>query len=126
MVYVDTNILIYLLEKHERYSDLAVKALEEFSEHNSGLLTSVITITEFLAGTRTSTPATLHLVPQLQFAMVNESIAEQAALLQRSQRLQIGDAIHLATAIKQKADLFFTNDKQLAKAVAKFIKVRSL
>lgn len=126
MIYLDTNILIYLLEQHDTYSNLVAEALEESAKSNVTLVTSTVTVTEFLAGTAPSSLATLHKVPRLQFISLSENLAEQAALLQRENNLQIGDAIHLATAIERQVEVFFTNDKQLAKIAKKYLVVKTI
>lgn len=126
VVYLDTNILIYLFEQHDTYSELVAKLLEDYTKNGETLITSTITVTEFLAGTTASTLKTLQTVPRLHFIPLSESLAEQAALLQRKGSLQIGDAIHLATALGQQASTFFTNDKQLAKMAKDYMSVRHL
>lgn len=127
MTYLDTNILIYLLEGHQQYGSQIATALEDLTEKDNFLVTSAITVTEFLAGTTSSSLNTLQLVPKLKFVMLDEVLAEQAANLQRKHSsLQIGDSIHLATALYAQSALFFTNDKQLAKVVAEYLRVRTL
>ena len=126
MLYVDTNILIYLFESHDPYSKKVASILEEATNNGKQLVTSAITVTEFLAGTTSSSLETLHKVPKLNFISVDENLAEQAAILQRENNVKIGDSIHLATAIEQKAEAFFTNDKKLIKVVEKYISVISL
>lgn len=126
MLYLDTNILIYLFELHDPYSKKVATILEEFTESGKQLLTSAITVTEFLAGTTSSSLETLHRVPRLNIIPVDENLAEQAAKLQRKNSIKIGDSIHLATAIQQKTEAFFTNDKRLTKIVEKYIPVISL
>ena len=126
MLYLDTNILIYLFELHDPYSKKVATILEEFTESGKQLLTSAITVTEFLAGTTSSSLETLHRVPRLNIIPVDENLAEQAANLQRKNSIKIGDSIHLATAIQQKTEAFFTNDKKLTKIVEKYIPVISL
>jgi len=125
ILYLDTNILIYLLERHESYSAKVAEDLEAYTK--TGLLgTSTITITEFLAGTVSSNLSTIRKIPKLSFLTLDEVLAENAALLQRKTRLQIGDAIHLATAMQLQAECFFTNDKQLAKVAQAYLPVKSL
>lgn len=127
MVYLDTNILIYLMEGHPQYGTQIAAALEELTGQNDMLITSAITVTEFLAGTSSSSLVTLQQVPKLKLVGFDETLAEQAAVLQRKHSsLQIGDAIHLATALQQQTTLFFTNDKSLAKIIAKYLKVKTL
>lgn len=127
MTYLDTNILIYLMEGHPQYAQAVARELEKLAGQNGIFITSALTITEFLAGTASSNLITLQKLPRLRFVILNEILAEHAANLQRKhQGLQIGDAVHLATAIQEGAKLFFTNDKVLIKVVAEYIKVQSL
>jgi predicted nucleic acid-binding protein len=125
-LYLDTNILIYLLERHEPYSNLVADTLEEYTKTGGTLVTSTITITEFLAGTASSNLTILRKVPKLQLISLDETLAEEAALLQSKTKLQIGDAIHLATALQLHAQYLFTNDKQLAKTAEAHIAVKKL
>ncbi len=128
-LYLDTNILIYLFELHGTYSQRVAEVLQKFTEADGDaeLITSTITITEFLAGTTSSDLGTLSRVPRLRFITLDECLAEQAADLQRSNNLQIGDAIHLATAIAHGgAGALFTNDKHLAKIAQRHVTVKKL
>ena len=125
MLYLDTNILIYLLEGHEAYAEAVASMLGEYTSSGSLLVTSTITITEFLAGTDSIGLSVLRQIPRLQFIVLDELLAERAALLKIKEGLQIGDAIHLATAIQQEAD-FFTNDKILARAAKEYTSVKTL
>jgi len=126
MLYLDTNILIYLFELHDPYSKKVAIILEEFTDSGKQLVTSAVTVTEFLAVTTLSSLETLHKVPKLNIISVNENLAEQAAIIQRKNSIKIGDSIHLATAISQKAEAFFTNDKKLIKVVDKYLSVISM
>lgn len=127
MTYLDTNILIYLLEGHQQYGNQVAAALEELTTENRILITSAVTITEFLAGTTSSSLATLKQMPKLNFIKLDETLAEQAAILHRKHSsLQIGDAIHLATAIQEQTNLFFTNDKPFAKIISNYSTVKTL
>jgi predicted nucleic acid-binding protein len=127
MIYVDTNILIYLLEGHQQYGKFIAESLDELTAQGDSLISSVITITEFLAGNAVSSLKTLEQVPRLRFVNLDMALAKYAATLQRKHpALHIGDAVHLATAIQQQANLLFTNDKILAKTAAGYLKVKSL
>jgi len=126
VIYIDANILIYLLEDHGEKSLFIADTLDEFRAKQQPFLTSVITITEFLAGTRTLNRDTLGTISGLGFQIVDETIAESAARLQRDKNLKIGDAVHLATAIQNNAAVFFTNDRQLAKAASQYLEVKTL
>lgn len=121
MIYIDTNIFIYLFEGHKLYGNQVANALDTYKDQNKQLLTSAITVTEFLAGTNDSNLNTLRQLPNLSIVPLDENIAEQAAILQRKNNIKIGDSIHLATALKLKAESFYTNDKELSKIVTKYI-----
>jgi predicted nucleic acid-binding protein len=123
-LYVDTNIFIYLLERHEHLSSRVATELEQFVKSpDSGLLTSTVTITEFLAGTKSTSSETLKRIPRLTFCNLDENIAERAGQLKRKNGLKIGDAIHLASAISSNAEALYTNDKQLIAIASKHLKV---
>jgi predicted nucleic acid-binding protein len=125
LLYIDTNILIYLLERHEPYGAQVADILEAHANDGGELITSTITITEFLAGTMSSNATIIHTIPRLDFVALDEALAEQAAMIQRKTNIKIGDAIHLATAVQQQAS-FFTNDKPLAKIAKKYLSVQDL
>ena len=100
--------------------------LTAHAEIGGTLVTSTLTITEFLAGTSGSTRVSLDSVPGLSFWPLDDEVAELAAHHQRQSKLHIGDAIHLATAVAAKAQGIVTNDRQLARAVAGQIPVIGL
>lgn len=127
MLYLDTNILIYLLEGHPKYGPAVVKILEQAAADGQALSTSALTITEFLAGTKSTNAAVLDQIPRLTFVLVSEEIAKRAGLLQQNHSsLKIGDALHLATALQGKAKLFVTNDALLAKVAQHYMTTQSL
>jgi predicted nucleic acid-binding protein len=126
MIYLDTNILIYLLERHEPYSSLVADTLEKYAATNNMLVSSVVAVTEFLAGTTSGSLGTLKHIPRLEFIMLEENLAEQAAILQKDNKMQIGDAIHLASAIYSQSELLFTNDRQLSRIALKYMPVKTL
>jgi predicted nucleic acid-binding protein len=126
VVYVDTNILIYLYEYHPVYGRRVADELTSLGEEGQTLISSTLIITECLAGTNGVTLANLHSTANLQFIHLDEVVAEKAAGLQRETSLRIGDAIHLATALTQKADVLFTNDLLFAKTAVKYLPVKTL
>lgn len=126
MVYLDTNVFVYLLESRGSYSLRTADVLNNLRSQDESFITSVITITEFLAGTEAPGPEALQQVSNLRFLDMDEACAVQAALLQRETKLHISDAIHLATAVKYRSDLLFTNDKQLATVAKKYLPVKTL
>lgn len=126
MVYIDTNILIYLFEDHPDYGRKVADELTSLKEQNQPLICSTLLIAECLAGTNGVTLATLNNTANLHFVHLDEVMAEKAASLQQETSLRIGDAIHLATALVQEADMLFTNDLPFAKIAAKYLPVKTL
>jgi predicted nucleic acid-binding protein len=53
-------------------------------------------------------------MPNLTVYPVDDIVAEEAARLRAVYNLKMPDAIHIATAIIRRADVFLTNDYQLA------------
>jgi predicted nucleic acid-binding protein len=126
MVYLDTNVLIYLLEDHPVYGALVADKLTELRNSGQEFATSVLTITELLAGTRSSKDSIIDDIPHLETHNITKAIATKAAMIQRDTGLNIGDSLHLATALIQNADAIFTNDKQLAKTASKYLPITSV
>ncbi|MEO6760861.1 MAG: type II toxin-antitoxin system VapC family toxin [Candidatus Saccharimonadales bacterium] len=125
MVYLDSNILIYLFEHHPQFGRQVADIISGLQPTNR-FICSTLTVTECLAQVTKITLKTFHELPQLDLIPLDEAVANQAATLQRDANLRIGDAIHLATALQEKADLFLTNDLQLAKIAQKYLKVQIL
>jgi predicted nucleic acid-binding protein len=122
MMYLDTNILVYLLEDH---GNLSIQVADTLEASSGQLTSSAIAITEFLAGTDAPLSA-LQQIPKLDFVNLDDIVAENAGHLQRKHKLHIGDSIHLASAISVQATLFFTNDKKLAKIANNYLKTQTL
>ncbi len=125
MIYIDTNIFIYLFEQHPDFGEKVVQTIDALRENNQ-LICSALTVTECLAQVTEVTLDTFLAMPGLHMAILDANLAAEAGHLQRETHLRIGDAIHLATAVQYKAELFFTNDKQLAKIAAKYLAVKTL
>ncbi len=126
MVYVDTNILIYLLEDTGDTSTKTADIFERLKSQGHVFASSVLSITEFMAGTTGGTLEMLRSIPGLSFHQIEESVATKAALLQRESTLRIGDALHLATALDMNCEVLFTNDKKFSKIAATYIKVQMI
>jgi len=124
VVYLDTNVVIYLLENHPVHGHPIAQKLTALKEEGESFVASTLLVTEFLAGTTGATFNDLSRFIDLEFKDVNLDIARQAADYQRKYGLLIGDAIHLATATElSPVSGLLTYDKQLAKAAAKHLTV---
>ena len=119
MIAYDTNILIYALEGTSSWSN-AAQSIVQKGEHEGAVL-SVLAWQELLTGVVLHEDDSAELKAVLQdlgatkFMPVNLSICERALnLTKRYGRAVYGyDAIHIATAIENKAEVFITNDKML-------------
>ena len=125
MVYLDTNILVYLFEHHPTYGRCVAETITELHvDHTFNCAT--LTVTEGLAQVTKITLETFLAMPDLQLVPLDATIAARAGKLQHDTGLKIGDAIHLATALDRQADVFLTNDKRLAKTAAQYLSVKTL
>lgn len=125
MIYVDTNILIYLLEPTIHSSRVA-EIFDAVISSGDSLVSSTLLIIEFLAGTKGSNIDILLNLPSFEFIDLNATIAAKAAELQRSTKLTLGDASHLATALVTGCTKLITNDLGLARIAAQHITVQTL
>lgn len=114
MVYLDTNILIYLFENHPNYAHGVATYITTCQKAGTPLITSAITVAELIAGNKNINLKTIKLVHGLQIIPVSEDIAEYAGKLQVKNNMHIGDAIHLATALASDCKKIYTNDAKLA------------
>lgn len=117
-VYMDTNIVIYAIEGIAGYAAqvqpllLAMKTAEVF------VVTSELSLAETLVGPIKSNNLSIQQTyrsflttsPILEVVPVSRRILEEAAQLRATTKLQLPDAIHLATALQYQCDSFLTND----------------
>ena len=115
---IDSMILIYLIEKNQKFFAAAKTALESADQ----IILSSLGLGEILAGFEKSSDAD----GKLRFLSFIESykkisvvgFGKQEALIFAELRskypsIKPPDAIHLATAISARADRFLTNDQHL-------------
>ena len=120
---LDTNILIYYLEGIEPEASKIGKVLAGFmNSENEGLI-STITVAEiltgfYLAGDINRAAKVKKLLIDLtlnsfKIVPVTFEIADLAANLRAKKGGRLPDALILATAINQKADVIYSQDKDL-------------
>jgi predicted nucleic acid-binding protein len=120
LLFVDTNIIIYLLDNHPRYGELAMAVLEAIEAGQAVAVTSVLTLAEVLTkparvgNERAMQDYELYLTnfPNLKLVAVDQTVARTAARLRALYPLKMPDAIQLATAQLAVVDAIITNDKQ--------------
>ena len=119
IIAIDTSIVVYLLDNHPRYVDLAAAVMEAIEQGRLQGVTSTITLAEVLTA-----PAKAGNVPALQdyelylthfpnFSILppDAATARQAALVRAQTGLRLPDAIQIATARQAGAQAVVGNDK---------------
>lgn len=131
MIALDTNLFIYVLEEHPEFGNRAALVLAE--AQGNGMASELVYL-ELL-----SAPAFKRLEykrqalnflegQQLEFVPLDKTVLLQAAALRaaRTPVLGVGDALHIASALRAGADTFITNDKALAKLTIPGLKIETL
>ncbi len=118
-VYIDSNILIYTIERVVPYAQMLDPFWQELAAQRAQAITSELTSLETLVGPMRSGDATLEALfrrvlfrsPTLRLIPVSMGIIERAAHLRaRLPGLKTPDAIHAATALEEGVATFITND----------------
>lgn len=120
-VFVDTSPVIYYLENNAQYRDKIKGFLEECLKEHVQLVTSAITVEEYLVFPYSAGKAELIdnfkrflAYLNVETVSIDSAIAEQAAKLRGKYRhFKAMDSLQLASAMASGCNLFLTNDKQL-------------
>ena len=120
-VFVDTATIIYYLENSSLYMDFIKKLFAKCIEEDIQVVTSAITVEEYLVFPYSS--GQMELVDNfkrfieymnIEVVDIDSVIAEQGAKIRgRYKNFKAMDALQIATAVVSGCDMFFTNDKQL-------------
>lgn len=120
-VFVDTAPIIYYLENSALYMDAIKNFFAKCIEENIQIVTSTITIEEYLvfpysSGKMDFADNFKKFIEYMNIEVVDidSKIAEQGAKIRgQYKNFKAMDALQIATAIVSGCDMFFTNDKQL-------------
>lgn len=120
-VFVDTAPIIYYLENSALYMDLIKKFFTKCLKENIQIVTSAITVEEYLvfpysSGKMEFADNFKKFIDYMDIEVVDidSKIAEQAAGIRgQYKNFKAMDALQIATAVVSGCDMFFTNDKQL-------------
>jgi len=120
---MDTNILIYFLEGIEPEASKAEKILKGFTKNEDEGIVSTITVAEvltgfYLEGDLTRVNKMKNIFDDLTFSSlkivpVTFRIADMAANLRAKRGGKLPDAIIVATALDQAANVVYSEDKDL-------------
>jgi predicted nucleic acid-binding protein len=121
VVGLDTAPLIYFMEDHAKYRPVLVPFFEALDVGEFSAVTSVLTLCEVL--TQPFRKGALELAEDYRRILlraahlttlnVTPEIAEAAARLRADHNLRTPDAVQIATAIREGASSFVTNDTDL-------------
>lgn len=120
-VAIDTNALIYLMERHPLYHDLCKEVFVLIEKGHLVGITSVLLFTEVLTkplkdnniAVVRAYKAVLSTFPNLVIKQIDKQTSILAAELRAKYSVKTPDALFLATAILENADAFVTNDVRL-------------
>ena len=120
-VFIDTAPFIYYLENSSLYMGMVKKFFTKCIEENIQIVTSAITIEEYLVFPYSNGKMELAdnfekfiEYMNIEIVDINSEIAEQGAKIRgQYKNFKAMDALQIATAIASGCDMFFTNDKQL-------------
>lgn len=122
LVAIDTCVFIYLMERNAKYFNVANAVFEWMERSEASAVTSTVVLTEILVQPyRSAEPqadafySLLTTLPNLEWIAPSLRIANSAASLRATYRLQTPDALIAATAIHSRATVFITNDPIFAR-----------
>jgi predicted nucleic acid-binding protein len=131
MIALDSNVFIYVLDKHPRFFEPARAALNAAARES--VVISALVYTESLAKLRgrvfeESREWLDALCEQAQIKVVDidAALAVSAAQLRSSHKLKTADALHIATALSCGASRFITNDLLLTRLAIKGLDIQGL
>lgn len=118
LIAVDSCVFIYLMERNPEYFDAANQVFEWIERPESSAVTSTVVLTEILVQPYKNGDlrqadnlySLLTSMPHLEWVAPSLRIANLAAALRGSYRMQTPDALVAATAILCKASALITND----------------
>ncbi len=118
---LDTSAFIYHLEASPTYTALLLPIFQDIERGRWRAVASTLAFLEAFVepsqraneGRRAALAALLASFPGIAWIAVDLAVADRAASLRTRYRLRTPDAIHLATAVQEGADLFLTNDHEL-------------
>jgi predicted nucleic acid-binding protein len=121
IVFLDTNIVIYVVEGHPVFGPRARVRLASAQAAGDVLMISDLTRMECLVGPLRSGNAALEAQFRTFFAAagvqvvpITAAVCDRAAHLRATTSFKPMDALHLAAAVEHGASVFLTNDTRLS------------
>jgi predicted nucleic acid-binding protein len=121
-VFLDTNLLIYLLEDFGELSIKTIELLRRMKERRDSFITSTLSIGEVLVKPVSSGSRDwerrynlFFSSPGMRILPFDQSCARLYAEIRKDRTIRVPDAIQLACAGSARCNLFVTNDDHLAR-----------
>ncbi len=121
-VYWDTMLFAYILEGNPVFGQPTREAYEKFLHRGDTICTSVFTLGEILVRPKmVKDDETYRSIRrymrggEIELLPFTAETAEEYSTVRARTRLKAADAIHAATAILARVDLFVTNDQEIRK-----------
>jgi predicted nucleic acid-binding protein len=126
MVFLDSCILIYLLEGNDAFSSRIAAAIQ--ASQNQVFCANELVRFECLVGPLRSRNETLRSAYESYFDTVRilemgREVFDEAAKIRAAHCLKTPDALHLATAIRHQCEEFWTGDTRFA-ALSNLVRVQ--
>ncbi|HLO99841.1 MAG TPA: type II toxin-antitoxin system VapC family toxin [Fimbriimonas sp.] len=123
-VFLDTNFLIYLVERNAPFTDRCKEIIRACIERDDEVFVSALTVGELMVGPFAAKDQAL--IAEYESIFINGPVkvvdfgleaAQVFANLRATQKIPTPDAIHLACAAVARTDLFISNDITLTKKI---------
>jgi predicted nucleic acid-binding protein len=123
LLFVDTNPIVYWLERHPSFADRFRPLFEGHSAGNFRFAISTVTIAEVLAGPLRAGDETLTaryraILESWRVVDLTADIAESAARIRASLRMKLPDAVQAASALAINADALVTHDRDFQRVTS--------
>jgi predicted nucleic acid-binding protein len=119
-VFWDTNLFIYLVEAHPKYSQRVVELRRRMLKRRDQLYTSALTLGEVLVKPVETGNEALRrsyeraMTTGVVLISLDQDAARMYAQIRQDRSLRAPDTIQLACAAQAQVDLFITNDDRLS------------
>ena len=121
-IYWDTMLFAYILEGSSAFGQPTREAYQTFLDRGDTICTSVFTLGEILVRPRMVKDNEAYRSirdfmrgGEIELLSFTAETAEEYSTVRAQTRLKAADAIHAASAIQSKVDLFVTNDLEIRK-----------
>lgn len=123
IIALDTMIFIYHFERHKVYQDITWEIFSSIENGAKKGITSIISLLEILIKPKKGNYPDLveeykflfRTFPNLKVVNVDEEVVNHASTLRAKYNIKIPDAIQIATAISNNAEVYLTNDGSVKK-----------